>query len=113
MSRYSSRYVNSILMFLSFGMICWLKLREVINEPEVGLARWAGGDGGIFTGTRFEMDSDFEVEGIEVLFWVEIERIILGALRLDFRKAVILLMFLNGWKDSCILKIFPLLNRPG
>ena len=95
MSRYSSRYVNSILMFLSFGMICWLKLREVINEPEVGLARWAGGDGGIFIGTRLENDSNFEVGGIEVEAWIDIESITLGVLDLDFRKAVILFMFLN------------------
>ena len=75
-------------------------------------ARWVGGDGGIFTGTRLEMESNFEVGGIEVEFWVKIERIILEVLHLDFRKTVILLMFLKCLKSFLYSGDLPIVDRP-
>ena len=87
-------------------------IREV-KEPEEGLARWAGGDGGIFTGTRFENDRNFEVGGIEVESWIEIESITLGVLDLDFRKAVILFMFLNCLERLLYMGDLPIVDRPG
>ena len=66
-----------------------MKKREE-NEPDVG-----EGDGGISTRTSFEIESNFIVGDIEVIFWFEQESTNLGELLLDFRKLVILLMFLS------------------
>ena len=94
MSRYSSTYVSSIVMFLNFGIISCFR---IINEKEglVGFAELGGGAGGISTGPSLEMFRNFIVGGIEIEFWFKMESTSLGELVLDLRKAVILFMFLN------------------
>ena len=94
MSRYSSTYVSSIVMFLNFGIISCFR---IINEKEglVGVVDLGGGAGGISTGPSLEMFSNFIVGGIEIEFWFKMESTSLGELVLDLRKAVILFMFLD------------------
>ena len=59
------------------------------------------------------MDSNFEVGGIVVEFWVQIESITLGVLDLDFRKAVILFMFLNCLERLLYTNDLPIVDRQG
>ena len=64
-SRYSSTYVNSIFIFLSFGRICCLTMQEE-KDIDPGDVNWERGVGGMSTGPSLETDSNLEVGDIEV-----------------------------------------------
>ena len=74
-------------------MISCFRIRDE-KEGVLGVVNW-GGAGGISTGPSLEMVSNFLVGGIEMEFWFKMESTRLGELGLDFRKMLILFMFLN------------------
>ena len=109
-SRYSSTYVNSIFIFLSFGRICCLTMQEE-KDIDPGDVNWERGVGGMSTGPSLETDSNLEVGDIEVESWLTMESIILGILDLDLRKVVILFIFLNCLERLLYNVDLPIVNR--